>query len=149
MRFYVYCIEHSSFCNSYWHEEFGQFKILMRTNITKTSMELFQSPTKLSTCINTHVPFSFTDLTNRCKALHVIYNRSDVESFFLALEQLHGSFSNIGARQDFQRPEFFMPELLLNELWYRDPFQIHNICRESKIENMNIKHMYVNPINQP
>ena len=31
-------------------------KILMRTNITKTSMELFQSPNKK---INTHVPFSY------------------------------------------------------------------------------------------
>ena len=41
------------------HEEFGLLTILMRTNITKTSMELFQSPT------NTHVPFSFIDSTNR------------------------------------------------------------------------------------
>ena len=42
----------------------------------------------------------------------------DVESFFWALEQLHGSFSDIGAHQDFQMPEFFMPKLLLKELWY-------------------------------
>ena len=34
-----------------------------------------------------------------------------------ALEQLHGSFSDIGAYQDFQMQEFFMPELLLKELW--------------------------------
>ena len=32
-----------------------------------------------------------------------------------ALEQLHGSFSDIGAHQDFQNSEFFMPELLLKE----------------------------------
>ena len=36
-----------------------------------------------------------------------------VESFFFgggALEEeLHGSFSDIGAHQDFQMPEFFMP----------------------------------------
>ena len=32
-----------------------------------------------------------------------------------ALEQLHGSFSDIGAHQDFQKPEF-----LLKELWFED-----------------------------
>ena len=42
----------------------------------------------------------------------------DVESFGGALEQLHGSFSDIGARQDFQKPKVFMPELFLKELWY-------------------------------
>ena len=41
----------------------------------------------------------------------------DVESFFWALEQLHGSFSDIGAHQDFRKSKFFMPELLLIELW--------------------------------
>ena len=40
----------------------------------------------------------------------------DVESFFWALKQLHGSFRDIGAHQDFQMPEFFMPELLIKEL---------------------------------
>ena len=40
----------------------------------------------------------------------------EVESFFLALEQLHGSLSDIGAHQDFQKPEFIMPELLQKEL---------------------------------
>ena len=40
----------------------------------------------------------------------------DVESFFLALEQLNGSLGDIGAHQDVQKPEFFMPELLL-KLW--------------------------------
>ena len=68
-----------------------------------TSMELFQSPPKKLS-------------TNRCKALHVILNRSDVESFCWALEQFHGSSSDIGAHQDFQVPEFIMPELLPKEL---------------------------------
>ena len=43
----------------------------------------------------------------------------DVESFFFGggtLEHLHGSFSDIGAHQDFQKPGIFMPELLLKEL---------------------------------
>ena len=31
---------------------------------------------------------------------------------------LHGSFSDIGVDQEFQKPEFVMPELLLKELWY-------------------------------
>ena len=31
--------------------------------------------------INTHLPFSFTDSTNRCKGLHVILNRAGVENF--------------------------------------------------------------------
>ena len=44
-----------------------------------------------------------------------------VESFFLSLEQLFGSFSDIGAHQDFQKSEFFMPELLLKELWLGAP----------------------------
>ena len=37
----------------------------------------------------------------------------DVEIFWGALEQLHGSFSD----QEFQKLEFVMPELLLKELW--------------------------------
>ena len=41
----------------------------------------------------------------------------DVESIFWALEQLHGSLSDIGAHQDFQKPDVFMPDLLLKELW--------------------------------
>ena len=39
----------------------------------------------------------------------------DVKVFFLgggALEQFHGSFSYIGAHQEFQKPEIVMPELL-------------------------------------
>ena len=44
----------------------------------------------------------------------------DVESFFGALEQLHGSFSGIGGHQDFQKPKFFMHKLLLKELWSGD-----------------------------
>ena len=79
----------------------------MRTNITKISKELFQSPQKTFYVINTNVPYSFTDSTNRC-----ILNRSDVESFFGGdLEQLHDNFSSIGAHQDFQKPDLFMPEL--------------------------------------
>ena len=35
----------------------------------------------------------------------------DVKRFFWALEQLGGSFSDIGAHQEFQKPEFVMPEL--------------------------------------
>ena len=65
-----------------------------------------ESPQKTFYVMNNHVPFSFTDSTNRCKALQVILNRSDVESFCWALEQLHGSSSDIGAHQDFQVPEF-------------------------------------------
>ena len=38
----------------------------------------------------------------------------------LALWQLHGSFSDVGAHQDFQMPEFFMPELLIKELWKKE-----------------------------
>ena len=41
----------------------------------------------------------------------------DVERFLWALEQLHGSFSDIGAHLEFQKSEFVMPELLLKELW--------------------------------
>ena len=34
-----------------------------------------------------------------------------------ALEQLHEGFSVIGAHQNFENPDFFMPKLLLKELW--------------------------------
>ena len=68
-------------------------------------MELFQIVKKNIYDINTHVPFYFTDSINRCKALHVILNRSDVERYFWALDQLHGSVSDIGAHKDFQKPE--------------------------------------------
>ena len=44
----------------------------------------------------------------------------DIESFLGegALEQLHGSFSDIGPHQDFQKSKFVMPELSLKELWF-------------------------------
>ena len=72
--------------------------------------------------MNTQVPFSFTDSTNRCKALHVILNRFNVESFLGALDQLNGSFSDIVAHQDLQKPNFVMPELLIKELWFTCSF---------------------------
>ena len=68
-------------------------------------------------CSRAQVTLSFIDLTNRCKTLHVILYQSDVESLLWALGQLHGSFSDIGAHQDLQKPNFVMPELLLKELW--------------------------------
>ena len=88
----------------------------MRTNITKTSMELFQSPenTFYIRTIQNDVQ-GFVPIGSICKRERYggIY---DVESIFWALEQLHESFSVIGAHQDFQQPEFFNPELLLKEL---------------------------------
>ena len=35
----------------------------------------------------------------------------DEESFFGALEQLHGTFIDFCAHLEFQKPEFVMPEL--------------------------------------
>ena len=64
----------------------GYWKFWYAPISQKTFMELFKSQKKI--VLNTHVSFSFTDWTNRCKALHVILNRSDVESIFWALEQL-------------------------------------------------------------
>ena len=89
---------------------------MMRTNITKTSMELFQSPQKYF--LRHEYPSTFLFYRfNQTVPLHVILNRSDVESvFFWALEQLHGSISDIGAHQNFQMPEFYLAELLLKEL---------------------------------
>ena len=83
------------------HAEFGLLKILMRNIITKTFMDLFQTtPKKNFYVINTHV----------------ILNRSDAESFCLGSGTAPWNFSDIGAHQDFQKPEFLMPELLLKEL---------------------------------
>ena len=36
--------------------------------------------------------------------------------FLGALDQLHGNFSDIGAHQDYQKPNCVMPELLIKEL---------------------------------
>ena len=71
---------HSSFSNSSGMVNSGFWKSWCAPcNVTKKSMELFQS-TKITFCvINNHVPFSFTDSTNRC---NVILDRSDVESFW-------------------------------------------------------------------
>ena len=73
----------------------------MRTNITKTSMELIQSQKKTYYVINAK-PY-----------VHFILNRSDVERFFWrgALDQLNGSFSDIGAHQDLQKPNFVLPTI--------------------------------------
>ena len=78
---------------------------MVRTNITKTFMELFQSPHKTFYSINTQVLFSFTDSTNRCKAIHVILNLSDAESFW-------GLWKS--------SMEFLViTKLLIKELWFR------------------------------
>ena len=90
----------------------------MRTNITKTSMELIRNKKKFFV-INTPVPFSFTDLTNRCKALHMIFNRSGVETFWGLWTS---SWNFIYAQKDVQKPNFVMPELLINELWLGKPW---------------------------
>ena len=65
-----------------------------------------RAPQKTFYVINTQVPFSFTDLTNRYKDLHVISNQSGVEGFLGALDKLHGNFNDIGAHQDSQKPNF-------------------------------------------
>ena len=78
-------------------------------------MELFQSKKNF---LRHKYPRTFLVYRfNQWEALHVILNRSDVEFFGGNLEQLHGFFSDIGAHQEFQKPELFMPELLLKELW--------------------------------
>ena len=53
-----------------------------------------------------------------CRALRRLVEsvRENVESFFLALDQLHGSFSR--THQDLNKPNFVMPELLIIELWF-------------------------------
>ena len=54
-----------------------------------------------------------------CKALHRLIESVKEKGtwVFWALEQLQGSFTDIGSHQEFQKPEFVMPELLLEELW--------------------------------
>ena len=48
----------------------------------------------------------------------------EVESFFSSsLEQLLGSFSDIGAHQDFQMSEFFIPKLSIKELYGLNRYQ--------------------------
>ena len=93
-------------------------KILMRTNITKTPMELFQSPTKFYVRPIQDDVQGFAPISWICKRERYvcIYN---VESFFWggALEQLYGILSDIGAHLEFQNLEFVLPELLLKELW--------------------------------
>ena len=78
----------------------------MRTNITETTMELFQSPNFYKNFLRLKYPRTF--LFYRLNQ-SVILSRSDLESIFWALEQHHESFNDIGAHQDFQMPEYFMP----------------------------------------
>ena len=40
--------------------------------------------------------------------------------FFWALEKLHGSFSYIGAQRKLQKPELFMPQLLIKKNYAPD-----------------------------
>ena len=63
-----------------------------------------------------------------CRALHRLVESVKetgtlvfmTKKVFFALEQLHGSLSDIGAQQNFQNPEYLMPELLLkNYDWDR------------------------------
>ena len=60
-----------------------------------------------------------------CRALHRLVESAKekgtwvfmtLKVIFGALEQLNGSFSEIGAHQDFIKPELVMLELLLKEL---------------------------------
>ena len=93
----------------------------MRTNIIKTSMELFQSPPK--NCLRYKYPRTYLSLLQiqpigaRPYTRHVILNRSDVKSFY-GSGTAPWKFSDIGAHLEFQKPEFLMPDLLLNNYGY-------------------------------
>ena len=71
----------------------------MRTNITKTSLELFQSP-KNTFYFKTILDdmYGFAPIGSICKRERYV-GIYGVESIFWVLEQLHGSF---GAHQDYQ-----------------------------------------------
>ena len=83
-------------------------------------MELFQCPPKVFISkIPPHLSLSQIQPIGAKPQLQLIFDWSDVERFFFgggAQKQLYGSFSYIGAHQDFQKPEFLKPELLLKEL---------------------------------
>ena len=98
-------VAHSSFSNSSGMTNSGFWNSWCAPILRKLSWSCSRASKKTFYVINTHVPFSFTDSNNLCKALHVILNRSDVERYFWALDQLHGSVSDIGAHKDFQKPE--------------------------------------------
>ena len=79
-------ITHSSFSNSNRHGEFRLLKILISTNIDKTSMELFQSPPK-TFYVTFKMPCSALNrlvksVKEKFKWVHTVY---DVESFFWRL----------------------------------------------------------------
>ena len=94
-------------------------KILRHTIITKIPWSC--SRAKKNTYYVIKIPL-FTDLINRCElssSIHIILKvkrSSDAESIFWILEQLHGIFSDIGAHHYFQKPDSFMPELLIKQL---------------------------------
>ena len=92
---------HGSFNNSSGVAKLGFCKSWCAT----ISLELLWSWSR-ATKKTFYVPFSFTDLSNRCNALNVILDRSGEESFFWVLDQVHGSFSDIGAHQDLQKAQF-------------------------------------------
>ena len=74
--FNMFCmrLEHSSFRNSSGVMNSGYRKSWCAPISLKLQLSCSRA--------QKYAPFSFTDWTNRCKALHVILNRSDVESFF-------------------------------------------------------------------
>ena len=55
----------------------------------------------------------------------------DVEIFFWPLDQLYESFSDIGAHQDLQEPNFVLPELLIKELCLREAAKIDHFLVDS------------------
>ena len=108
---------YSSFSNSSGMTKLGFCKSWCAPISLKLPWSWSRAPQKLSTSER----FKMT-----CRALHRLVESVKEKGswvfmtwkvFLGALEQLHGSYSAIGAHQDFQKPEFFMPELLLKELW--------------------------------
>ena len=95
----------------------------MRTKITENSMELFQNLTNTLYVIQISLlqiqPIGAKSYTSSSN----LKRRTDVVSIFWALEQLHGGFSDIGAHQDFQKPNSYMPKLL----WVIGPKLGHSV----------------------
>ena len=110
---------HSSFINSSGITNLGFQKSWCAPISLKLPLSCSRAKTQTFYVINTHLPFSFTDSTNRCTALHTRHLDSVWRRKFFLLWNSSIEVLVILIRiRIFKCPELFMPELLIKVLWY-------------------------------
>ena len=118
----THCLLHRSFSNSSGMTNSGSLNSRCALISLKRPWSCYRTPPQKKISILHHKyprSFLFYRLNQSVQSstchLESVWRRKILGG---PLEKLHGRFSDIGVDQEFWKPEFVMPELLLKELWF-------------------------------